>query len=123
MKKLLTLSFALFAACGDNGNQMNPDASDPDAPPDAPPFVQPTPLAVAISTAGTDQLLGAAAAPSGGGGGMGGFYAVGFRAPTHDATADRELVLVKLNGMGALDTGFGGGDGIATLNAQTGGAG
>lgn len=117
MKQLISLSFVLLA-CGDNsGIDRNPDAGPPDARPDAPPFVAPTPVAVQISTAGNDQLLAAAAAPSGG------FYAVGWRAATHDAAADRELVLVKLNGMGELDTSFGGGDGIATLNVQTGGAG
>lgn len=117
MRNSIWLALAL-AACGDNtGNApSNPDAApDPDAP-DAPPFVAPTPVAVPLSAAGHDQLLGAVAAPGGG------FYAVGYRSPTHDATADRELVLVKLNGMGALDTGFGTA-GVAALNAQVGGAG
>src|SRR5687768_15909888 len=101
MKKLIP--FALLAACGDNGgNPSQPDATTPDSPP---PFVAPTPVPIQISSAGTDQLLGAAVIPGGGGGGnMGGFYAVGFRAPTHEASADRELVLVKINGMGVLDT-------------------
>ena len=122
MKKLIPF-LLLATACGDNNDTPTPDAAPADAAPDAPPFVAPTPIAVPISSAGNDQLLGAVAASSGGGAGGGGFYAVGFRAPTHEATADRELVLVKVNGMGALDTTFGGGDGIATLNVQVGGAG
>ena len=113
MKRLISLLLAT-AACGDNNNIGTPDATSPDATPDAMPFVAPTPVKVDISAAGTDQLLAAVASPSGG------FYAVGFRAPTHEATADRELVLVKLDGMGQLDTSFGGGDGIATLNVQVG---
>ncbi|MBA3502295.1 MAG: hypothetical protein M4D80_21855 [Myxococcota bacterium] len=114
MKKLISLSFALIA-CGDNnGTQVTPDSTPLD--PDAAPFVAPTPVAVPIATAGTDQLLGAVAASSGG------FYAVGFRAATHEATADRETVLVKIDGMGKLDTSFSG-DGIASINVQTGGAG
>lgn len=114
MKKLVTLSL-LVLGCGDNGGSVTPDAAgSPDAAPDAPPaFVAPTPVAVPISAAGNDQLLGAVASGNG-------FYAVGWRAPTHETTADRELILVKLNGMGQLDNQFGGGDGIASLNVQTG---
>src|SRR5688500_6248375 len=123
MKKLLALTL-LAAACGDNNAGTDtPDAAPPDSTPDAPPFVAPTPVAVPLSTTGTDQLLGATVIPGGGGGGGGGFYAVGFRAATHESSSDRELVLVKLNGMGELDTTFGGGDGIASLNVQTGGNG
>ncbi|HLL25102.1 MAG TPA: delta-60 repeat domain-containing protein, partial [Kofleriaceae bacterium] len=80
-------------------------------------FVTPTPVAVPVSAGGTDQLVAAVAAPGGG------FYAVGFQAPTFEATSDRSLLVVKLNGMGGLDTSFGGGDGIATVNAHVGGAG
>lgn len=116
MKRLISLLLAT-AACGDNKAGSSPDATGPDAPPDATTFIAPTPVKVDISAAGTDQLLGAIASPSGG------FYAVGFRAPTHEATADRELVLVKLDGMGQLDPSFGGGDGIATMNVQVGAAG
>lgn len=114
MKKLVTLSL-LVIGCGDNGG-VAPDAgTTPDATPDArPDFIQPTPVKVPISDAGNDQLLGAAPASNG-------FYAVGWRAPTHEATADRELIVVKLNGMGQLDSQFGGGDGIASLNVQIGG--
>lgn len=114
MKKLVTLSL-LVIGCGDTGGSVTPDAgTTPDAAPDAAtPFVQPTPVKVPISEAGSDQLLGVA--PSGNG-----FYAVGWRAPTHEATADRELIVVKLDGMGQLDNQFGGGDGIASLNVQVG---
>jgi uncharacterized delta-60 repeat protein len=114
MKKLVTLSL-LVIGCGDNGGSVTPDAGSSDAAPDAPaPFVAPTPTKVAISDAGNDQLL--AAVPAGNG-----FYAVGWRAPTHETTADRELIVVKLNSMGQLDNQFGGGDGIASLNVQVGG--
>lgn len=115
MKKLVTLSL-LVIGCGDDGGAVTPDAgTKPDAAPDAAmPFVQPTPVPVPISAAGNDQLLGAAASSTG-------FYAVGWRAATHDAAADRELIVVKLNGTGQLDTQFGGGDGIASLNVQVGG--
>jgi uncharacterized delta-60 repeat protein len=123
MKKLLALSATLFTACGD-GNQVTPDASvtpdgaAADASVDAPSsFTPPTPVAVPISSTGTDQLLAVAPAPGGG------FYGVGFHAPSFETTSDRELALVKLSATGALDTAFGGGDGIATLNAQVGGNG
>lgn len=121
MKKLLSVSITLLAACSD-GTQatpdgaVTPDGTSPDASVDAPPsFTPPTPVAVPISPAGTDQLLGVAPAPGGG------FYAVGFHAPSFESTSDRELALVKLSATGSLDTSFGGGDGIATLNAQAGG--
>jgi uncharacterized delta-60 repeat protein len=114
MKKLLSLSFLLFA-CGDNKGGVTPDGPEgPDAT-DASSFVPPTPVAVQISTAGNDQLLGATAAPTGG------FYAVGWRAPSFEPTSDREVVVVKLNGMGNLDTSFSG-DGITSLNVQVGGS-
>jgi uncharacterized delta-60 repeat protein len=114
-KKVLLVSF-LFA-CGDNtGDMLAPDAAQsPDAAVDAAPFVPPTPRAIPLSDVGNDQLLGTTVSGSS-------IFAVGFRAPTHDATADRELVLVKLDDQGALDTTFGNA-GIATLNAQVGGAG
>lgn len=131
MKNLLwlTCGLAAAAACGDDktGNPVTPDASveidappvTPDAPPDAPPtpFVPPTPSAIALSAEGTDQLLGVTAGPNGT------FYAVGFRAPTTEATADRETVVVKLTATGALDTTWGGGDGIVSHNVIAGGAG
>ncbi|MBA3817778.1 MAG: hypothetical protein H0X17_02720 [Deltaproteobacteria bacterium] len=113
-----SLSLLLVAAaCGDNltGSGVTPDATPTtDAAPDAPPFVKPAAVAVPLSTAGTDELLGVTAGPNGS------FYAVGFRSATHEATSDRELVLVKLTGAGALDTTFGDGDGIANLNVQVG---
>lgn len=117
MKRLLCTSLSLIAACGD-GNQAGPnDPPTPDAPmsPDAPTFVPPVAVKVPISNVGNDRLLGVAAVPSGG------FVAVGFSAPSFEPTSDRELVLVKLTATGGLDTSFGGGDGIATLNAQVGG--
>lgn len=115
MKRLVTISFTLAVGCGDNGSSVSPDATitpEPDAA--APEFVTPTPVKVPINTAGNDQLLGLA--PT-----QGGFYAVGWQAPSYEATADRELILVKLNSAGALDQQFGGGDGIASLNIQVGG--
>lgn len=116
MKRLVTISFTLAFGCGDNGSSsVSPDAAitpEPDAAPPA--FVTPTPVKVPINEAGNDQLLGLA--PT-----QGGFYAVGWQAPTHEPNADRELLLVKLDGQGALDHQFGGGDGIATLNVQVGG--
>jgi uncharacterized delta-60 repeat protein len=115
MKNSIWFALALSAAaCGDNSGGVTPDSTPPDSTPDATAFVAPTPVAVPISAAGTDQLLGATAA------GSGGFFAVGFRAATHEATSDREVVVVKLDGMGQLDTSFSG-DGITTLNVQTGG--
>lgn len=123
MQKLAWFAATLaFAACGDNSNSNNPDAPgvdapETDAPPDAPPtpFVPPAFTKLPLSAAGTDQLLAAAPGPANT------FYAVGFRAPSFEGTSDRELALVKLTATGALDTTFGGGDGIATLNAQVGG--
>lgn len=116
MKRLLSLSL-LALGCGDGLDAATPDASTtPDVAPDAAvTFVPPTPVAVPLSPAGPDQLLAAVASGNG-------FYAVGWRAATHEPTADRELVLVKLDGMGGLDPQFGGGDGIASLNVQTGGS-
>jgi uncharacterized delta-60 repeat protein len=114
MKKLLLFPF-LFA-CGDNiGENLPPDGNTPDTPVDSPAFVAPTPLAIPLSAAGNDQLLGATVSGTS-------IFAVGFRTATHDSTADRELVLVKLNGKGELDTGFGNA-GMATLNGQVGAGG
>jgi uncharacterized delta-60 repeat protein len=114
MKKLFVLPF-LFA-CGDNiGESLPPDGNTPDSPIDSPTFVQPTPLAIPLSAAGNDQLLGATVSGTS-------LFAVGWRAATHDSTADRELVLVKLDDKGELDTNFGSA-GIASLNAQVGGSG
>lgn len=118
MHKLLSFALTIpLLACGDD-NQQQPDAGpDPvDGSPDASgTFVAPPFTKVPIAAGGTDQLLGAAAGPNNT------FFAVGFRAPTFDANADRELVLVKLTAAAALDTTFGGGDGIASLNVQSGG--
>lgn len=118
MRKLVWF-VAMLVACGDNNSDNPPDAADPDpdAAPDAPPtpFVAPPFTKVPLSAAGTDQLLNGAAGPNNT------FYGVGFRAPSFESTSDRELVLVKLSAAGTLDTTFGGGDGIASLNAQIGG--
>ncbi len=121
MKNLASLALILLAGCGDNltGGTAAPDAPPTaDAAPDAiAEFVPPAFTPLALSAGGTDQLLGATPGPNGS------FYAVGFRAASFEATSDRELVLVKLTTQGALDTTFGGGDGIASLNVQTGGSG
>ena len=115
MKRLVVFPF-LFA-CGDNvGPNVTADAAPtPDVAVDASPFVQPTPLAIPLSAAGNDQLLGATVSGTS-------LFAVGWRAATHDSTADRELVLVKLNDKGEIDTNFGT-QGVASLNAQVGGSG
>jgi uncharacterized delta-60 repeat protein len=115
MKRFFSVSL-LVLGCGDGIDAVTPDAaSSPDPTPDAAvSFVPPTPVAVRLSPAGNDQLLAAVSSGNG-------FYAVGWRTATHESTADRELVVVKMNGMGALDHQFGGGDGIASLNVQTGG--
>lgn len=122
MQKLAWFAATLaFAACGDNASSPTPDsgvdAPDIDAPPDAPPtpFVPPAFTKLPLSATGTDQLLAAAPGPNNS------FYAVGFRAPSFEGTSDRELALVRITSTGALDMAFGGGDGIATLNAQVGG--
>ncbi|HVK76968.1 MAG TPA: hypothetical protein VM734_26765 [Kofleriaceae bacterium] len=109
-----------FTACGDNSDgdgNNNPDASSPDAaavdaapPVDAPidapaDFTPPTPVAVVLSAAGEDQLQSAVAAPGGG------FYAAGFAAATVGGA--KVVTVVKLTAAGALDTTWGGGDGIA----------
>jgi uncharacterized delta-60 repeat protein len=116
MKRLLFLSL-LAIGCGDGLDAVTPDAATtPDVDVDAAvTFVPPTPVAVPLSEAGHDQLLAAVASGNG-------FYAVGWRTSSHEATADRELVVVKLNGMGELDHQFGDGDGIASLNVQVGGS-
>lgn len=111
----LTSALAL-AACGDNNPGTDVDAgpdvdagAEPDAPdaPDAPaPFVAPTPVSLALSAAGPDQLMAAIPGPAGS------FYAAGYVAA--DLAGARAVVVVKLTSAGALDTTFGGGDGIAT---------
>jgi uncharacterized delta-60 repeat protein len=118
---LLVAMGTLCASCGDNDENVNPDAGadatppTPDGSPDAAnPFVPPTPALVPLAAAGTDQLLGAAAGPGGT------LYAVGFRAPGVMTTDDREMVLVRLTAAGALDTTFSG-DGITTINVTVGG--
>ena len=101
-----------LAACGDNtpGTGLDVDAGpDVDAPvtPDAPaPFVAPTPISLGLSAAGPDQLMAAIPGPAGS------FYAAGYVAA--DLAGARAVVVVKLTSTGALDTTFGGGDGIAS---------
>lgn len=117
MRKLTCLSLCLFtaAACGDNV-ENTPDAGTPDgsgavdAPPDAAPYVPPSPFAIPLSAAGSDQLMAVAPGPSGT------FYAAGFAAVDLQATTPRNVVVVKLTATGALDPSFGGGDGIATTD-------
>jgi uncharacterized delta-60 repeat protein len=122
---LATAATLTFGACGDNGGNSGDDdtvdaapqidgAADIDAPPpmidagpDAPsPFVAPTPFAVPLSAAGPDQLQSATPGPNGS------FYAAGFAAAT--LTGPKLVTVVKITSAGALDTTFGGGDGIAT---------
>lgn len=112
MKNRLSLLLLITAACGDD-HTITPDGLPSDAPDNT--FVAPAAVQVPISSTGPDRLLGVAAAPTGG------FYAVGFFAPSVESTSDSELALVKLTTAGMLDTSFGGGDGIATLNGQVGG--
>ncbi len=108
-----------LTACGDDDEHLDDaDAAGTDAAPavdappavdaglDAPPFVAPTPFAVALAAAGPDQLQSAIAGPSNT------FYAAGYAAQT--LTGPRLVTVVKLTAAGALDTTFGGGDGIAT---------
>jgi uncharacterized delta-60 repeat protein len=108
MKKLFTLSALLFAACGDDNSgrpdaNVTPDGDTVDAPTDTPSWVKPTPVSVALSSTGPDQLMSVVAGPNGT------FYAAGYRAA--QPTSDKYLVVAKLTSAGALDTTFGGGDG------------
>lgn len=116
MKSLLFASVMVIAACGD-GTAVAPDGPLAPSDPPAETFTPPPAVSVPISTLGNHRLLGVAPIASGG------FYAVGFVSLGFDATSDRELALVKLTADGALDTSFGGGDGIATLNGEVGGSG
>lgn len=111
MKKLVTLSALLFAACGDD-SPGTPDASvqdsgPHDAPPDAP-YEKPTPIAVNISATGPDQIFAVAPGPNGS------FYAAGHTAAT--PTGPKYMFVAKLTSAGALDTTFGGGTGFYTAN-------
>ncbi len=116
MKKLVTLSALLFAACGDDNKPNNPDAavgSDAegvDAAVDASMFVKPSPIAVVLSTGGPDQLMSVAPGPSGS------FYAAGYAAAT--PTGAKMLVVAKLTSAGALDTTFAGGAGFFTSTLE-----
>jgi uncharacterized delta-60 repeat protein len=111
---LSTLGLAL-AACGDDPKQT-PDAGvTPDAPmPDGgTPFTPPTPVAVALSAAGPDQLQSATAAPGGK------FYAAGYAAQT--LTGARFVTVVKYSATG-LDATFGTGGIVTTTVDFKGGA-
>src|SRR5688572_20578323 len=71
MKRLLTLSSLLFAACGDDikgtpDAAVNPDSQDVDAMVDAPvALTWPTPVEVTLSTDGPDLFMSAVAGPNG----------------------------------------------------------
>lgn len=118
MKKLAWFAVAIsLAACGDNIKDDNPmvDSGPRDAPPDTGTvFEVPTPMAVALSTAGPDQLMSATAGPNGT------FYAAGFSAPS--AAGVPTIALAKLTATGALDTSWGGGDGFVTTDVEFAGA-
>ena len=115
---LLAAGTLCLAACGDDESIDNADAPPPgidaaraDAEPpmvDADTFTPPTPIAVPLSATGPDQLFGATPAPGGG------FYVAGFAADGVAATDPRLVTVARLTAAGALDTTFGGGDGIAT---------
>lgn len=117
MKRLITLSALLFAACGDD-NAAKPDAAvgpdsstDVDAMVDAvPPYTWPTPIAVPLSALGPDQLMSVAPGPSGT------FYAAGYAAAT--AAGAKFLVVAKLTAAGALDTTFASPNGFYTSTLE-----
>lgn len=117
----LALALCAVAACGDDEHTHDHDAPGVDAASpdaaidagpdvDAAPFVAPTPFAVPLSAAGPDQLHAAAAGPGGT------FYVAGFAAAT--LAGPRLVTVVKLTAAGALDTTFGGGDGVATTDIE-----
>lgn len=108
---LIAATVALSACSGDDDASQNPAPVDPGAGS----FVMPTPIAIPLSAAGPDQLQSAAAGPSGT------FYAAGFAAST--VTGPRMVTVVKLTSAGALDTSFGGGDGIASTTVEFAGGG
>jgi uncharacterized delta-60 repeat protein len=110
----LVLGLALVA-CGDDA-KLNPDASVPPdaAAPDAPAaFTPPTPVAVAMSAAGPDQLQSATSAPGGK------FYAAGYAAAT--LTGPRLVTVIRYSAAG-LDTTFGTGGVVTTAVEFKGGA-
>jgi uncharacterized delta-60 repeat protein len=107
LKKLVTLSTLLFAACGDD-NKGAPDAGPrPDGPdidamidaPVTPPWTKPTPIKIAISAQYADVAMSVAAGPSGS------FYIAGYVA-TSTANTTRYPYVAKLTSAGALDTTF-----------------
>ena len=108
MKILVSaLAFTTAIGCGDDKSMVDPtpDAAV-DAAGDAAAFVPPAPFAIPISTAGPDLLMAAAPGPSGT------FYAAGYASAT--VTGTKEVIVTKLTASGAMDTTFGGGDGIAS---------
>lgn len=102
MKRLITFSALLFAACGDDTKGTTADAGvdtlDVDAAIDAPGFVAPTPFLIDISADGPDQIMSVAPGPSGS------FYAAGYAAD--GAAGVKYLFVAKLTSAGALDTTF-----------------
>lgn len=104
MKASGWISCALFLiACGDN-DTLDPSEPPPDAPPAA--FVPPTPVALALSAAGPDQLQSVVAGPSGT------FYVGGFSGDT--AAGPFRAVVAQVNAAGALVTSFGTGGKVTT---------
>jgi len=111
MKRLVTLTALLFAACGDDikgqPDAAMPDSQEADAMVDAPVlFTQPTPVEIALATAGPDQIMAVKPGPSGS------FYAAGYAATT--SAGAKMLVIAKLTSAGALDTSFASPNGFFT---------
>jgi uncharacterized delta-60 repeat protein len=115
MKKLVTLSALLFAACGDDA-KSTPDAGtmadsgDTDAPVDTPAWVKPTAVSLALSATGPDQLMSVVPGPSGS------FYAAGYAAT--GAAGAKYLLVAKLTAAGALDTTFASPNGFYTSTVE-----
>jgi uncharacterized delta-60 repeat protein len=112
------------AATTDGGSDAGPasdagaDTGNPDVANDASgdaqaPWVPPTPVAIALSATGPDQLQSAVAGPNGS------FYAAGFAAAT--ATGTRLLTVVKMTAKGP-DPSFGTNGVATTALAVVGGA-
>lgn len=120
MKNIAWISLTLFAAaCGDNLDAPRTDAAvdaapDTDAPIDAPidapsGFTPPTPIRLAISAEGPDQVHSVVAGPSGT------WYLAGFTAAS--PTGAKNIFVARMTATG-LDATFGTA-GVATLAAVT----